>query len=696
LSLLALTVGVVGAAPPHASDNSAAEVQGRLVSANIDAAKTGPPISPYVYGQFLEHIGNLVYGSLWSEMLDDRKFYYAVAPKPAEDTSSAQRGGGGFGGGNRRGVGPGRWNPVGPVDSVIMDTNNPYVGNHTPLIELAGAEPRGIRQTGVNLIQDVTYHGRVQLAGDPAAKVSINIVWGTNTNEHQTVKLGKLGRNYKKFTFSFKAENSGPAQFEITGTGTGSFHVGAVSLMPADNVDGFRPDAIAGLKSLRSGVYRVPGGNYVSAFEWRDAIGDPDKRPPVFDPVWRAVQPNDIGTDEFMALCKLLDVEPYITVNAGFGDAWSAAALVEYCNGDGSTPMGKLRAANGHPKPYDVKFWGVGNEAWGDWQFGAMSLTQFEYKHNQFAKAMRKVDPAIKLIASGAMPDTMTGSKQSLRFGTNLVPAYLSPGDWTGGLLKNCFDNFDLISEHFYNYGNTHFSLAEGKQVPNDPKEPVTDWMRRPANHIRIKYEEYREYEKLLPQLVAHPRPLNVDEWAYTGNGRYPTYPAYAWVFQEMFRHPDVFQMAAYTFATSLLARNGTNVSLNANGLVFKIYRDHFGTIPVEVSGNSPQPKPSDPPGGEQPVVNAGSDTFPLDVAAAWTEDRHTLTVAVLNPTDTDQLLKLNISGADLSGQGTKWQLTSAEPNGQNPKISHSPIDSVPDSLALPRFSVSLYDFSVR
>ena len=72
------------------------------------------------------------------------------------------------------------------------------------------------------------------------------------------------------------------------------------------------------------------------------------------------------------------------------------------------------------------------------------------------------------------------------------------------------------------------------------------------------------------------------------------------------------------------------NVSLTANGLVFKIYRDHFGTIPVEVSGNSPQPKPTDPPGGEQPVVNAGSDTFPLDVVAAWTADHRTLTMAIL------------------------------------------------------------------
>jgi alpha-N-arabinofuranosidase len=659
--------------------------------ANIDAAKLGPPISPYVYGQFLEHIGSLIYSSLWSEMLDDRKFYYAVAPKSPGDPSRP----------GRRNVGPGRWNPIGPVDSVVMDTNNPFVGDHTPLIKLAGSEHRGIRQTGVNFVKGETYDGRIQLAGDSRAKVSVSIVWGTNADAAwQTIQLGKLSKHYQKFTFSFKAENSGSAQFEIIGTGDDSFHVGAVSLMPADNLDGFRPDAIAALKSLRSGVYRFPGGNFVSAHEWRNAIGDPDKRPPTWDPVWRAVQPNDIGTDEFMTLCKLLGVEPYVTLNAGLGDEWSAAQYVEYANGPVSTPMGKLRAVNGHPEPYHVKFWGIGNEAWGfSYQYGAMKLNQFEFKHNEFAKAMKQVDPTIKLITSGAMPDTMTGSKESLNLGTNLVPPYLSPADWTGGLLSNCFNNIDLISEHFYNYDNTHFSLAEGRQVPNDPNEPVTDWMRRPANHIRIKYEEYKEYEKLLPQLASHPKPLNIDEWAYSrrsGSGSYPVYPSYAWVFHEMFRHSDIFQMAAYTFATSLLARDGTNVSLNANGLVFKIYRDHFGSIPVEVSGNSPQPKPTDPPGGEQPVVNAGSDTFPVDVVAAWTDDRRFLTVAVLNPTDVDQPLKLNITGVALSGKGTLWRLASTEENGQNPSVSSSPVDSIPNSLTLPRFSVSIYKLAVK
>lgn len=668
------------------------------VTATIDAAKTGPPISPYVYGQFIEHAGSLIYSSLWCEMLDDRKFYYAVTNKPAEEPNAGRRGGvGGFGPARRRNVGPGRWNPIGSIDSVVMDTRNPFVGEHTPLIKLAGSEPRGIRQTGLNFVQGATYNGRIQLAGDPTVKVTIGIVWGTNAGAPcQTIPLGALSADYKKLSFSFKAENSGAAQFEISGTGTGSFHVGAVSLMPADNLDGFQPEAIAALKSLRSGVYRFPGGNFVSAHEWHYAIGDPDKRPPLYDPVWRALQPNDIGTDEFMTLCKLLGVEPYITVNAGTGDAWSAAEYVEYANGDVSTPMGKQRAANGHPEPYRVKFWGIGNEMWGiSYQYGAMKLNQFEYKHNQFAGAMRKVDPTIKLIACGAMPDTMTGSKEALSLGTNLVPAYLSSADWTGGLLKNCFDNIDLLSDHFYNYGNTHFSLAQGRQVPNDPHEPVTDWMRRPANHIRIKYEEYKEYEKLIPELAVHPKPLNIDEWAYRG-GPYPVYPSYALVFHEMFRHSDLFQMAGYTFATSLLARNGTNVSLNANGLVFKIYRDHFGSLPVQVSGNSPQPKPTEPPGGEQPVVNAGSDTFPVDIAAAWTADRHALTVAVLNPTDIDQPLKLNITGADLSGKGTLWRLASAESNGQNPTISDGSVDAVPDSLTLPRFSVSIYELPVK
>ena len=291
-----------------------------------------------------------------------------------------------------------------------------------------------------------------------------------------------LGSAYRKFPLSFQSRaDSDDAQLEITGTGKGSFHIGAVSLMPADNIEGFRAEVIAALKQLHSGVYRFPGGNFVSAYEWRNGVGEMDKRPPIYDPVWHAVQPNDVGTDEFLTLCRLLGVDPYITVNAGFGDAWSARELVEYTNGAVTTPMGKWRAANGHPQPYNVKLWGIGNEPWGDYQMGSMSLPQFELKHNLFAKAMRKVDPSIKLIAGGAMPDVMEGADQARRINGQYVPDYLSAADWTGQMLLHCLDNIDMVSEHYYASGTEHTDMKLQKKVPIDPPLSFIEWQRAPG-----------------------------------------------------------------------------------------------------------------------------------------------------------------------------------------------------------------------
>ena len=472
--------------------------------------------------------------------------------------------------------------------------------------------------------------------------------------------------------------------------------------MPADNVNGWRPEVVDVLKSLRSGVYRWPGGNFVSAHDWRDAIGDPDQRPPVWDPVWSAVQSNDIGTDEFMTLCRLTGVEPYITVNSGFGDARSAAEYVEYANSPATTPWGAKRAANGHPEPYRVKLWNIGNEMWGSYQYGYMPLAQYAVKHNLFAKAMRKVDPGIVLIASGAMPDTMTGSKESLKLGDKLVPEYLGPADWTGTLFQKCLDDMDMISEHYYNY-DSHFDLASAKQVPNAPNEPLVDWMRRPANHIRLKYEEYQEYVSRIPALKRKPVPIALDEYAYTFGGSYKVVPAYAWNFHEMFRHSDLYQLATLTFITSTYSAARGQAVLNPTGMLFKLYRDRFGTVPVEVSGNSPQPKPTDPPGGEQPVVHAGSDTFPLDVAAAWTADHKTLTVAVINPTEAPQTLSLDIRGAVLSGKGTlrrmaPQSLTANVVVGQEPgvRIDEQSLTALPANPTFAPHSVNIYEFPVK
>ena len=681
---------------PAAFSFPANGTQSRRVKATIDATKMYTPISKYVYGQFLEHIGDIVNKGLWAEMLDDRKFF-----NPVVDTEPPTPPPGRFGRAPLR-----RWTAVGPVGAVLMDAERPFVGKHSPLVRLAGAEARGIRQGGLTLVKDTDYAGRVVLAGDAGAKVVVRLVWGDEEKARQTIPVGSVGDVYKTYSLRFKApvDVSG-AKLEVVGTGKGAFHIGAISLMPADNVEGFRKEVVAQLRKLHSGVYRFPGGNFVSAHEWRDAIGDRDHRAPKMDPVWNAVQPNDVGTDEFLTLCRLLDVEPYITVNAGFGDAWSAAQLVEYTNGAATTPMGRMRAANGHPQPYAVKFWGVGNEAWGDWQFGAMSLAQFVVKHNMFAEAMRQVDPTIKLIASGAMPDAMTGSKQALRFGGKLIPDALSPADWTGGLLLHCLENTDLVSEHFYSYANTRFDLAKGQQVPLDPNEPLVDWMRRPANHVRSKYEAYQDYLERIPALRTKPVPICLDEWAYAGlpPNSYKNVPAYAWTFHEMFRHSDLYQMACFTFATSLVSSNSHESVLNPAGLLFELYRDHFGAIPVEVSGNSPQPSPKYPPGGEEPRVNAGSDTFPLDVVAAWSADRRSLTVAVINPTATEQQLELAIDGAAIAGRPRLWRMAPSDINasivvGQAPGVAveEQTIDAMPHNPAFAPWSVTIYEFPVK
>jgi alpha-N-arabinofuranosidase len=587
-----------------------------------------------------------------------------------------------------------------------MDTTSPYTGDQTPLVKLDAKEPHGIKQAGLAVRKGKSYTGRVVLAGKPGTTVKASLVWGDAEGDRQTVVISKLGPAYAKFPLKFAAQaDSDAARLEIAGTGSGAFHVGAVSLMPANNVEGFRAEVVAGLKQLHFGVLRFPGGNFVSAHEWRNAVGDIDKRPPIYDPVWRAVQPNDVGTDEFITLCRLLDVDPYITVNAGFGDAWSAKELVEYANGAATTPMGKWRAANGHPQPYHVKFWGIGNEPWGDYQMGSMSVEQFELKHNMFAKAMRKVDPTIILIAGGAMPDVMTGANQSKRISGKFVPDYLSTADWSGHMLAHCLDNIDMLSEHYYSSSDMHTDLKLEKKVNIGP-QPLVEWERAPATQVRVKYEHYQEYLKLIPGLRAKPVPIAIDEWAYMnrgGPGSYKVVPAYAWAFHEMFRHSDLYQMGAFTFATAMLSANRTDAVLSPTGLLFKMYSEHFGKIPVEVSGDSPQPKPIFPAGGDQPAINPGSDTFPLDVSAALSEDRKTLTFAVLNPSDAEQPLKLTINGVKLASQGHLWQMAPKTVDasivvGQKPgvEVEEHSLTSVPETMTVPPFSVNVYSFPVQ
>ena len=663
------------------------------VAMTVDSGKTGPSISPLMYGFFTELLNNWYEGGLWAEMLGDRKFFYPVDSSDTQAPPNSRR----F---------AGRWRPVGPDDSVTMDPQRAWVGEHSPVIRLDATAPHGIQQAGLALVKGKQYSGHIILAADPGAAVTANLIWGPNPGDRQTVAIKGLRTEYGKFPVSFTAGADTPnARLEIAGTGKGSFHVGAVSLMPADNVNGFRADMIAALKDIGPTIFRWPGGNFTSGYDWRDGIGDADKRPPRYDFAWKALEPNDVGTDEFMALTTILHIEPYICVNDGFGDAHSAAEWVEYFNGANTTPMGKLRAANGHPESYHIKWWNIGNEMYGPWQLGTMSLAHYTIKHNMFAAAMRKVDPTIKIIASGATPAEMSTTGAARTISGKAVAEYGDPKvDWTGGLLANSAGFLDAIAEHLYPKANTAFDAEKQQFVPVD--DALVDRARRLPNRVRCAVEAWQEYQKRFPALKMDSIPISLDEWIPGNPGvRSSMFTALssAEAMHELFRNSGLFMMSAYTHAAGLLAYDKTSVNILPVGLMFKMYRQHFGTIPLAIAGNSPQHDVKGTVGVDKPKIPSGSDTYPLDAVAALTADRKAMTVAMVNATEEEHQIDVTFQGVALQPNGRLWRIASADLNPQNPAgkpravdIVESQLTAAPGRLTAPKLSISIYEFPVR
>ncbi|MFI7706866.1 alpha-N-arabinofuranosidase [Nonomuraea sp. NPDC049480] len=144
----------------------------------------------------------------------------------------------------------------------------------------------------------------------------------------------------------------------------GGFYVGEDSDIP--NAGGIRLDVVEALRALNIPNLRWPGGCFADEYHWMDGIGPKDRRPAMVNTHWGNVEENNhFGTHEFMALCELLGAEPYINGNVGSGTVKEMSDWVEYLTRDGDSPMVRLRKANGRDEPWRVRFWGIGNEAWG-------------------------------------------------------------------------------------------------------------------------------------------------------------------------------------------------------------------------------------------------------------------------------------------------------------------------------------------
>ena len=182
----------------------------------------------------------------------------------------------------------------------------------------------------------------------------------------------------------------------------GGFYVGEGN-KKIPNTNGVRNDVVAALKKLKIPNLRWPGGCFADTYHWKDGIGPKEKRPSMVNKWWGGVtENNSFGTHDFLNMCELLGAEPYLAANIGSGTVQELIDWVQYVSYDGESPMSALRRENGRDKPWNVKYWGVGNEAWGCG--GNMRPEYYADLYRKYATFMSGWSTGNKIfrIASGA------------------------------------------------------------------------------------------------------------------------------------------------------------------------------------------------------------------------------------------------------------------------------------------------------
>lgn len=397
---------------------------------------------------------------------------------------------------------------------------------------------------------------------------------------------------------------------------------------PLSDADGFRMDVLAAVEGLDVSILRWPGGNFASGYNWKDGIGPKDERPVRIDLAWNALESNRFGTDEFLRYTERIGAEPYICINLGLGSIDDARHWVEYTNESRSTYWADQRRKNGREAPYGVTYWALGNEIDGPWQLGHKSAEEYAKMALEAAKAMRLVDPTIKLVASG-----------SSNYGADWV-------GWNRTVLQTLRDRIDYIAIHTY-INNRANDL-----------ERFLAWSQRIDQYIEVTAALIREVQVGR----RNPRPIYIayDEWnvwyrAGGDDGLEEVYNfedglAMGMFFNSFFRHADVVKMANLAQMVNVIAPIMTNEDgLFLQPTYFPIveYGKQRGNVALDVWVSSPT----------YTVDNRPPLTY-LDVSATYDVEEGRIYLNVLNRSeDQDIVTQIDTQGRRPDGGVAVWQL---------------------------------------
>ena len=373
----------------------------------VQAGRPRGPISPRLYGQFVEYMFEGIKGGLHAELIRNRSFeeaasaiglsrYWERYPDDRNDDPALE-----FAWDDSIAYPeparpePGRPDARARDHSLRIDARPGLISRH------------GIYQGQVPLRPGLDYHGSLWLkSGGYQGKVVMTLepaVEGQAPYAESSREVA--GQGWNRYDFCLRADREDrQARLAVLFLGRGRLWLDQVSMLPGDAVGGVRRDVFGRVQELRPAFLRWPGGNVAQDYHWRWGVGPRDRRVTWTNLSWRnEPEPSDFGTDEYLSFCHRLGAEPAITVNVeGQGaTAEEAAAWVAYCNGPESSKYGAMRAANGHPEPYGVTSWELGNEIWGSWVRGHSDAQTYARNAVRYQAAMRAVDPTIRLIAVG-------------------------------------------------------------------------------------------------------------------------------------------------------------------------------------------------------------------------------------------------------------------------------------------------------
>ncbi len=459
----------------------------KVTLVQIDAAKqAATPVSPNIFGNFIEHLGGVVYQALWSQILlnpnlerieardilpnawqksgaatwqaDGFKspMYMRLGPDTKKTTSS------GFlpdsrlaapvarlsvaSGGNVESAGQQRKSgsvlQIGWKQSVSRPAT---LWQHVSLpaqrvthynVTLVARAPMGTGKIRVTLAREQETEEEKRRRGEEEKAATLSTL-----NSQLSTTFAVTQTNWQAFRCTLVVPKSATPEenlwrFMIAHEDGQAVDVDQVEMLPSDSMDGFDPEVVGRTKVWGVPLLRYPGGNFASGYNWQDGVGPHANRPTRRNPAWGGVEPNHVGTNEFMTFARLVGATPQLTVNAGDGTPQEAAEWVRYCNAPAANDKwGRMRAANGATKPFGVKIWEVGNELYGGWQIGHAEAQDNANRFVKFRDAMLQADPTLRLIATGKGDEfTPTGQKRDDAWNDALLQAAAKDGgqapDW--------------------------------------------------------------------------------------------------------------------------------------------------------------------------------------------------------------------------------------------------------------------------